>query len=419
MDNGLFLPLALRLSKDFKRVLYHTPHERAFPVINDSILGDGFEEIERCDDIFEVIKEVDLVVFPDVGGSGLQKHLESMGKRVWGSRQGDDLELKRILLKKTQEEVNLNVPRYKSIRGLTALRAFLKENEHVFVKVSRFRGTTETFESIDYDHSLPLLDQLAVLLGPLQDQFPFMVEWPVDTNLEVGYDGYCIDGKYPKLGLQGWEAKDQGLIAAVQNYEDLPEQVTEVNDAFASVLADYKYRNFLSTEIRIDDGQGFLIDITCRGGVPSIESQIALWGNLADIIWHGSVGELVDPEPTAKYAVEAMVLHKDEKELWRILEVPDEAKDAIMPYAACFHDGLYCFPPFAHSSETVASIVTVNDDLAKAIERLKELAETLSDQPVKVSTNAIFEMLKSIQEAEKEGVEFTGDKLPEPESALT
>lgn len=418
IDHGLFLPLALKLRDDFKRVLYYTPWEEGFPVINRAILGDGFEGIERCDDIWEVMAEVDLAVFPDLQHSGLQQHLESIGKRVWGSRNGDDLELRRMLLKKTQQKIGLETPKHKAILGLSELRKFLQDTENVFVKVSRFRGTTETFHHLDYDHSLPLLDQLAVLLGPLQDEFPFMVEWPIETTLEVGYDGYCIDGKYPSLGLQGWEKKDKGLIAAVQKYEDLPEQVTEVNDALAPIFREYSYRNFISTEIRVDDGKGFLIDITCRAGLPSIESQMELWGNLADIIWHGAAGEMVEPEPTAKYSVEAMVLHKDDKTAWRILEVPKEAEEAIKPYSACFHDGLYCFPPFPHSSETVASIVATGDDLEEAIEHLKELADLLSDQPVTVATDAIYDMLKAVKEAEAEGIEFTDDKLPEPEIAL-
>jgi len=420
IDNGLFLPLALELGPAFKRVLYQTTHERAFPLINDCVIGDGFEDwnVERCDDFWEQIDEIGLFIFPDIGQSGLQQYLESIGKKVWGSRRGDDLELKRMLLKKTQQEFGLSVPEHKSIKGLDALRSFLKETKNVFVKVSRFRGTSETFHHLDYDHSLPLLDNLAVSLGPLQNEFPFLIEWPIQSELELGFDGYCIDGRFPSIALQGWEKKDKGLIASVQTYDELPRQVTEVNNALASVLKDYSYRNFLSTEIRVKDDEGTMIDITCRAGLPSIESQIELWSNLPEIILGGAQGMMINPEPSAKFAVECMVNHKDDKSRWRILEVPEEAKDSIKPYSACFHDGLYCFPPFPHSSDTVASIVASGDTLESAIDSLKEKAELLSDQPVTVCIDSIYDMLKTIHEAEEEGIEFSSQEIPEPETAL-
>lgn len=418
VDHSLFLPLAIKLVPDFKRVLYYTPFENAYPILNDAIIGDGFEGLERIDDIFEHLDEFQLAVFPDIRHSGLQKHLDSIGKRVWGSRNGDDLELKRMLLKQTQSARGLNVPKHRSIRGLDELRSLLKDTENVFVKISQFRGLMETFHHIDYDHSLPLLDQLAVQLGPLQNEFPFVVEWPIDTEIEVGYDGFCIDGQYPKIGLQGHEKKDLGLIASVMDYDDLPVQVTEVNDALAPVLRKYNYRNFLSTEIRVKGDEGTLIDITCRGGIPSIESQMELWGNLADIIWEGSIGNLVEPDPTAQFAVEVMIHHKDDKTRWRILEVPDEAMDSIKPYSACYHDGLYCFPPMPFSSEVVASIVATGNTLEEAVEQLKETAELFKDQPVVVQTDAIYDMLKSINTAEDEGIEFSSQETPEPEIAL-
>lgn len=418
IDHGLFLSLAIKLIPDFKRVLYYSPWEKGFPILNDCVIGDGFEGIQRVEDIWDEMADIDIVMFPDLQHSGLQKHLESIGKRVWGSRNGDDLELKRMLLKKTQEEVGLATPEHKAIRGLDELRDFLKREKDVFVKISKYRGIMESFHHIDYDHSLPLLDNLAVQLGPLQNEFPFVVEWPIEATVEVGYDGFSIDGHYPNIGIQGIEQKDKGLIAVVQDYDELPVQVRAVNDALAPVLAGYEYRNFLSTEIRVAGEESAMIDITCRAGIPSIESQMELWENLADIIWEGAIGNMVEPEPVAKFAVEVMVNHKDDKNRWRILEVPEGARDSIKPYSACFHDGLYCFPPFSHSSDTVASIVATGNNLEEAIEALKERANMLKNQPVTIPLDSVYDMLKTIQEAEEEGIEFSNQQIPEPETAL-
>ncbi len=96
-DHGLFLPLAHRMAEECKRVLYHTPSAKAFATLNEHLIGDGFEDIEWCEDIWKVKNEVDLWIFPDIQHSGLQLELESQGRAVWGSRNGDSLEINRQL----------------------------------------------------------------------------------------------------------------------------------------------------------------------------------------------------------------------------------------------------------------------------------------------------------------------------------
>ncbi len=92
-DHSLFLPLARKLAKTYKRVLYFSPWEEGFPTLNKCIIGDGFPDIERCNDIWRVKNEIDVAIFPDIQHSGLQLELESQGIAVWGSRGGDSLEI--------------------------------------------------------------------------------------------------------------------------------------------------------------------------------------------------------------------------------------------------------------------------------------------------------------------------------------
>ena len=143
VDNSLFLPVARRLARDFKRVLYFTEWERD-RVLGDAVPGDGFPDVERCNDPWEKAGEIDLRVFPDVGRKGWQKYLESQGKLVWGCRDAQELEANRQLFLRTLKEVGLNVPPHTVVGGLTALRKFLEDQEDVYIKVSRFRGSFET-----------------------------------------------------------------------------------------------------------------------------------------------------------------------------------------------------------------------------------------------------------------------------------
>src|ERR1700722_8124985 len=93
VDNGLFLEVARTLAKDFGKVLYYMPWQSGYPKSNVLLVGHGIPGIKRIDSFWPLLDEIDLFVFPDVYEGPLQEHLVSLGKRVWGSRNGDELEL--------------------------------------------------------------------------------------------------------------------------------------------------------------------------------------------------------------------------------------------------------------------------------------------------------------------------------------
>ncbi len=202
-DHGLFTSVAHRLAKACKRVLYHTPAECAFTTLEQHIIGDGHADIERCGDIWKVKDEVDLWVFPDIQHSGLQLELERQGFAVWGSRNGDSLEINRQKFNRVLEEVGLPVPKFVVIKGLTALREHLRDQTDKYIKVSKYRGTFETQHWRDYDLDSGTLDTPAVALGPAQDLLPFLVVDSIDAPVEVGghlgrrllRDGRVVDAR--------------------------------------------------------------------------------------------------------------------------------------------------------------------------------------------------------------------------------
>jgi len=49
---------------------------KGFPLLNDCIIGDGFENVERCNDFWKIKSEIDLFVFSDIQHSGLQLELD-------------------------------------------------------------------------------------------------------------------------------------------------------------------------------------------------------------------------------------------------------------------------------------------------------------------------------------------------------
>src|SRR6516225_9486687 len=118
VDHGLFVPVARRLARSFKKVYYFTPWEKSFPTVWD-LIGDGFEDIRRINDPWEVKESCDLYVFPDIGFAPLQRQLLEQGYPVWGARGGDILEISRgKFLQALEEETNLPVPTFHKIVGL-------------------------------------------------------------------------------------------------------------------------------------------------------------------------------------------------------------------------------------------------------------------------------------------------------------
>jgi len=417
-DHGLFCELAIRLSREFGKVYYCCPWERSFPIVNDAVIGNGFSEIEWVDEIWEVLDQVDLFVFPDVLHSALQLHLESLGKRVWGSRTGDRLEIRRAYLKTVQKELGMHYPEYEVVRGLDALRERLRQVEDKYVKLSKYRGMMETFHHINYDLSEQLLDQLAVKFGSVKNVCPFLIEDPVKTDIEVGYDGYCVDGQFPELAIQGYEIKDRCLIASVQKYSEMPEEITVVNETLSPKLHEFRYRNFWSTEIRVKDGDSYLIDPCCRCPSPCTEIQMELWENLGEILWEGAAGNLVNQQPAAQFGVEAIIDHHGDETGWRTLQIPDDIRRWVKIYNVCKVDDTYAIPTYPHSCDAVGAVVGIGDTIEEAIDQLKEHVEKLKDQPVSVKMEALYEAIEAVKKAENKGLEFTEQSVPEPESVL-
>jgi hypothetical protein len=263
VDSGQFVSVARRLGEQVSKCYYWSPADRSLPLIQEAMVGDGFDEIERVESIWDVLHETDFFVFPDIGHGSLQKYLVSIGKPVWGHRGGDVLESNRGLFLKTLESVGLDVPDHDIIKGLTNLRLFLKDKEDKYIKISKWRGNFETFHWVDWGSTESELDNLAVEFGPAKEMITFYVFDPIDTDIEDGCDTYCIDGKYPSLVLKGMEAKDKSYLGTMMKYDEMPEQLIEVNGKFASALRQYDYRGFFSTEVRILPDRFYFIDPTC------------------------------------------------------------------------------------------------------------------------------------------------------------
>ena len=412
-DHGLFLPVAHRMAKECKRVLYATPWETGFAKLGNCIVGDGFDDIERCDDIWAVMPEVDLVVFPDIQHAGLQLHLESIGKPVWGARAADSLEIDRHKFLDVMAKTGLPMPEQTTVVGVSKLRQFLKHKGECYIKISKFRGDHETRKWKGMDSDEGWIDALAVKFGPAKEYIPFLVFEPIDAAVEDGLDTYCVDGQWPSLVLHGLENKDKCYLGAVTPRDEMPKELTDILDAFGPIFKDYRYRNQFSMEAR----NGVFIDPTCRGGLPSTASQLANWSNFPDIVWCGANGILVEPEPAHNFSAEAILSIKTEKDQWSKARFEGEICEHVHLAGACLIDGAHCWPPDGAADNNLGWLQAGGDSIEEAIENLKRLAEELPDG-VSAATDELVGLLKTMQEGEKEGLDFGGQPPPDPVMAI-
>ena len=163
-----FCTLPVGLQGNFTPPEYWTPWETSFPRLKDSVIGDGYPDLIATESIEGVKDECDLFIFPDIGYADLQDELIKSGKAVWGCRQADELEALRGKFLDVLKTTNLPVPKFKKVKGLTALKLFLKDKENQFIKVSTYRGDFETFHFRSISEDEGVLDSWSVQARPAQ-----------------------------------------------------------------------------------------------------------------------------------------------------------------------------------------------------------------------------------------------------------
>ena len=414
----LGIELCRTLSKTYKRVLLYIPNEDEFRNIKECCKGDGIDGVERVDEIFdpEHFDDLDLAIFPDIGWGQTQKFLRAQGKAVWGSMGGDEFELYRTRFLDLMKRLDLPIIPSVKIKGLTNLELHLKDKKNKWVKVNKFRGNTETFHWIDVDHSSLILDGLKVEFGGLKEQPIFVVQDDLETDVEIGFDGWTVDGQYPESVFSGYEKKNELYLGSLLEYDKLPDAIKDVNEAMAPVFKELGYRNFFATELRIKDDVAYFIDPTMRMPGQTGEQLLETCTNLADVIWAGANGEMIVPEYAAKFSAEATMYYTAGEDDWRVLTIPEKVRDSIKLYHFCELDGVFHFPPAKNTELGV--VLGMGDTIVEAIDNLKENFDAMKDEPVKIRADGFKDLVESIESAEEEGIEFTSQPLPEPEEVV-
>lgn len=410
-DHGLFLELAIRISKDFDKVYYFSPWVGPFPRNNGVLIGEGLQDegIIRINDFWDYVDEVDLFIFPDCYDSDIQLQLESMGKRVWGSRRGDQLELLRMEAKEHLKSLGLAVQPVREITGLDKLRTYLKSHENKYVKISTYRGCFETFHAPNYKLTEPILDELENSLGASQYVTTFVVEDAIEGEdvVETGWDGYTVDGQFAQKSLFGYEAKDLGYLACVKDIEDMSPLITEYNEKISETLRNFRYRNFMSTEIRVGkDKIPYMTDACQRLGSPPNELYQEMLTNISEIIWEGAGGVLIEPEFCCEYGIEVMIHSDWSDKHWQSIYIEPEVRKWVKLRNLTKINDTYYIVPQEPGLPEIGAVVAIGNSVEECIKKVKSYAEKVTGYRVDIKVGAIDDMMKIIKKGEKLGITF-------------
>jgi predicted RNase H-like HicB family nuclease len=404
IDNGLFMELARCLGKTYKKVYYCCPGwVDGFPKLNMAIIGTGYPEIEVVDNVFgEHFDSVDLFIFPDVYFGELQVYLESQGKLVFGSRMGEELELDRAAAKESMKEHGLPVANYEVIKGTKALREYLKKHENVWVKVSKWRGHMETFQSQNYRLVEPRIDELDWQLGALKNVLEFVVEDDLPDCRETGIDGVCINGDFPKRVTCGVEVKDLGWVGRFSTFKDIPEPITRFEVKMKPVLKAYGYCGLYSSEVRIGkDKKPYWGDTTMRAGSPPNEIYQVGIKNLPEVVYEGAQGNIVEFEEIAPWLAEILVHCPWACKNWQPIDFDKKFEDNIKLRNGVKIDGRNYVVPQVGELPEIGAAVGWGKTMEAAIKMAKEAAESIEgyyiDIPVE-STDKATEEIEALQE---------------------
>lgn len=377
-DNGIFLPLAQRLGRDFGKVYYYTPWKSGTPTSDKAYIGRNMPGVERVHDFWKYVEKADMVAFFDIYDSDIQDKLRKEGKPVFGSGDAEDLELDRWKFIQKVHEVGLPIPYSVKLKGMENIKKYLQDPKikDKYIKFNVYRGDSETEHWIDWETNKIWLDDLGSRLGSRQDELEVVICDAIEAVAEFGYDGWCLDGAYPEKCAYGIEEKNALYIGKVSTYEALPIPLKTVNDKFAPVLKGLHYKGGFSTEVRtIKDKKPYFIDPTHREGFPPSCSKAELF-NLPEIVWEIAHGRMPVVKETAKYVCEVLIKSPFLLKREVAVSFPKEIEQWVKLINAHYLNGEYHCMPMT-DNETLGSVVALGNSVdeveALCLERIKQI----------------------------------------------
>jgi hypothetical protein len=412
IDNGLYFEFALQLAKHFKQVFYFCEFRSAFPGIDKAAVGNEYVNghalhtfdglnIHRITELYDVIDQVDIAIFPDVGNGDLAEYLRRQGMPVFGSGKGEVLELSRMKAKAMIQDQGLPVHPYNTVIGTAQLREAISSSGSLYVKISKYRGVFETYHHTSPEQTAIWINDIEQRLGKLADIVHFIIEDPLETKVEIGTDSYTVNGKYPSMTLAGVEIKDLGYCGQIFKYSEQPKGVLTVDEGLKPIFADLGYRGFYSTEIReTANGDPHLVDFTARIPLPPGFLYPLMYENIGDIIWGIAIGEMVEPVIAKKYGMMVMLYSPWYTTHMLHVRFPPEYRENIQMMLPVKIDGeYYCISEY--SMDEFGAVSVAGDTIEECVENAGAILSTIEAYQFTYDANVMEKAMAAFKEMEQ------------------
>lgn len=401
-DKGLYTFLAQKLGEEFEKVYYYIPSAEPYPKSPKREIGKGLPEIERVYSFWDHVDKCDLVVFFDCYEGDFQDWLREKGYRVFGAGKAEKLELDKVFFLEYLEKVGLDVPRTFRAEGLEELTSYLKGKGQKWLKTSYTRGDFETERFDGMHHLKSFLDDLRYRIGTRAEDIEVLVQDPIKSEAEVGYDGFCVDGAFTDHCMTGYEVKDKGLVAKIS--ETTPKILADVNQKVSPYMK--RYRGHWSTEIRISpSGRAYFIDPTCRAPSPPSELMCEMYKNYPEIVWKIAGGEMPEIQPAAQYGAEIILTSSWHEQHEICVEFPPDLKPYVKLKNVKKEGGhYYCVPN--ENGAFFGAVIATGKTMEAATKLCLERAEQIKAKWMEID-HAVFQTAaEAVKAGEKFGVKW-------------
>lgn len=407
-DFGSFTYIAEKFAQDYGRVLYYAPFDESFPKHNKFVIGKGLKNVEKVESFWDHYHDIDIWYFSDLYQGQFQSWLKEQGKIVFGSGMGSEMELYRDLMKQHQKELGLELNDYKVIQGLDSLREYLKDNDDKYVKSNMLRGSMETWHHDTYKLSIPILDEMQHSFGIFKNDQVFIVETPIRDAVEYGYDGFCVNGKYPSKTMFGIEVKDSAYCTVFTDYSKLPNPIKDTNDKLSDTFKNYNYTGWYSNEMRsFSRDKGILTDITCRNAEPPTSLAIEMLEDYSMYVWQVANEIVPDVKSKFKYGAQIIIKSVWAKEEPQAIYFPSQYKDYVKIKNLVIQDDIYYYvPQEGVKMEEIGAVIGMGNTLKDAIKQAKDIAKQVKGYCLKINGDALDETEKEIEKLTKIGIKI-------------
>ncbi len=400
-----YTPLALALVDKVKKVYYFSTWEKdGFPLRKDDMVGTGIKGVERLSFPFSKLDVIDLWIFPDVYGWDIQVLLKRLGQLVWGASQSSWMELDRFALREWEMANKMPVAETEEYIGLDDLMKNMPKEK--FIKISNYRGDIETFKFYDKQRSEYRAKELELHLGVLSKEMPMIGESKIE-GYEIGADTYTVKGEFPKTMLWGIEMKDTAYLGKISDDMNLPKQLKWTNAKLEVQLKKEQTNSFISYEIRTQSPtNGYLTDMTMRLPNPPYQAHLAMIDNIAEVMYYGAQGIMVQPKFNSKYC--AILIIKSDFAEDNIM--PIKVSKEVRPYTyimglAVRDNEWYSLTNKCWGGEFGAIVGTGNTQ-EEAIKNCKKHVEGIQGDSLEIDVDALDKASQELRDMRKIGVMF-------------